>query len=58
MEYLPTFTPKMAQMLVNIPYMEHLGLKIAHLYLIYLLQGVIFNSHVNLQEGKPIANLT
>ena len=25
MEYLPTFTPKMAQTWVNIPYMEHLG---------------------------------
>ena len=25
MEYLPTFTPKMAQMQVNIPYKEHLG---------------------------------
>ena len=25
MEYLPTFTPNMAQMQVNIPYMEHLG---------------------------------
>ena len=27
MDYLPAFTPKMAQMQVNIPYMEHLGLK-------------------------------
>ena len=25
LEYLPTFTPKMAQMWVNIPYMEHMG---------------------------------
>ena len=25
MEYLPTFSPKMAPMYVNIPYMEHLG---------------------------------
>jgi hypothetical protein len=28
MEYLPTFTPKIAQMQVNIPYMEHLGIEI------------------------------
>ena len=28
MEYLPTFTPKMAPMYVNIPYMEHLGIDI------------------------------
>ena len=26
MEYLPTFTPQMTQMLLNIPYMEHLGM--------------------------------
>jgi hypothetical protein len=25
LEYLPTFTPKLAQMKVNIPYIEHLG---------------------------------
>ena len=25
LEYLPTFTLKMAQMLVNIPYMEQMG---------------------------------
>ena len=31
MEYLPTFTPQIAQMWVNIPYMEHLG----HSYELY-----------------------
>ena len=28
LEYLPAFTPKTTQMSVNIPYMEHLGMKV------------------------------
>ena len=34
MEYLPTFTLQMAQLLVNIPYMEQMGtIAIEHLHL-------------------------
>jgi hypothetical protein len=44
-EYLPTYTTKMTQMQVKIPYIEHLGICINYVYNL-LRNGYVANKHV------------
>ena len=56
--YLPTFGPFMGYMLVNIPYMEHMGILSTSCVWYYPIQWGIIIIHEASWSGNPVLSLT